>query len=151
MLITKADVIHVENLNIKGMSKNHHLSKSISDASFSEFFRKLEYKYNWYGKEFKKIDRFYPSSQMCSECGLMHSEMKNLSVRVLKCRCGNIMDRDANAAINIYRYGEELRNLTPINGGKTDVEMGDHGLDENLTQVPVEEASIITSLITALG
>lgn len=76
---------------------------------------------------------------------------QELSIRNLVCSCGNNMNRDANASINIYRYGEEPRNLAIIKDSRTDVEMGDHELSENLIQVPVIEASIVTSLITVLG
>lgn len=144
-LITKAQEIVVENLNIQGMLRNHHLAKSISDASMGEFLRQLKYKCDWYGRDFVQVDRWFASSQICSSCGSKHPEMKDLSKRIIRCTCGLIMDRDENAAKNIYQYGEELRNC-PTNVGATDVEIGDHlGVTEPL-EVPVYETSIIKPL-----
>jgi putative transposase len=94
-------IIVVEDLNVSGMQKNHHLAKAISDASFAEFRRMLEYKCNWYGSELIVIDRFFPSSKTCSNCGAIMSDLK-LSDRVYKCSdCGFEIDRDLNAAINL--------------------------------------------------
>jgi putative transposase len=96
-------VIVVEDLNVSGMMKNHHLARAISDVSFSEFRRQLEYKCGWYGSELVVIDRWYPSSKLCSGCGAINNDLK-LSDRVYKCDCGLEMDRDLNAAINIRNY-----------------------------------------------
>jgi putative transposase len=85
------------------MMKNHHLARAISDVSFFEFRRQLEYKCAWYGSELVVIDRWYPSSKMCSRCGAINNELK-LSDRVYKCDCGLEIDRDLNAAINIRNY-----------------------------------------------
>lgn len=99
-MITKYDGFVVENLAVSNMVKNHKLAKSISDVSWSEFCRILEYKSYWHFKYFEKIDRYAPSSQLCSSCG--SKQDMPLDVRIYKCDiCGHIMDRDINASINI--------------------------------------------------
>lgn len=104
-LVTQFDVICIENLNVKGMVKNHKLAKSISDASWSSFTRMLDYKCNWYGKSLIRIDRFYPSSKTCSECSYKLDTIK-LEVREWECPdCNTIHNRDFNAAKNILRKG----------------------------------------------
>jgi putative transposase len=96
-------IIVIENLNVAGMQQNHYMARAISDASFFEFRRQLEYKCSWYGSELFVIDRWYPSSRMCSNCGAINNDLK-LSDRVYKCDCGLEIDRDLNAAINIRNY-----------------------------------------------
>ena len=104
-IIKTYDVICVENLNIKGMMK-FRLSKSFQDVSLYEFIRMLEYKCMWYGKTISKVDRFYPSSQICSNCGYKNSDVKNLKIREWDCpKCGVHHDRDINSAINILSEG----------------------------------------------
>ena len=98
-LATEFDTIAIEDLNVKGMVRNSHLARSVSDAGFGEFRRQLEYKAAMTGTSVFIVDRFYPSSKTCSTCGEIH-EMK-LSNRVMVCGCGNVMDRDLNAAINL--------------------------------------------------
>lgn len=103
-LVKNHDTIFIEDLNVKGMLKNHCLAKSISDASWSEFFRQLKYKSEWYGKNVIEIGRFEPSSKMCW-CGAINKDLK-LSDREWTCRsCGSVNDRDHLAASNIKKFG----------------------------------------------
>lgn len=104
-LVTHYDVICIEDLNVKGMVKNHKLAKAIQDASWSSFVSMLEYKCNWYGKTLVKIDRWYPSSKTCSSCGYKLDTL-DLGTREWTCPdCGNHHDRDLNAARNILQKG----------------------------------------------
>jgi putative transposase len=104
-LIDENQVIAIESLAVANMQKNHCLAKSISDASWSEFVRQLEYKAQWYGRTLIGIDRWYPSSKRCSDCGHTVSKMP-LNVREWVCpECGATHDRDINAARNVLAAG----------------------------------------------
>ncbi|MGX7152868.1 RNA-guided endonuclease TnpB family protein, partial [Enterococcus sulfureus] len=104
-LTDENQIICVEELNVKGLVKNHKLAKSISDVSWSEFVRQLDYKCQWKGRTLVKVDRFFPSSQLCSSCG--HNDgKKELNIREWICsNCGTLHDRDINASINIKTEG----------------------------------------------
>lgn len=100
---TKPYRVVIEDLNVKGMMKNKHLSDSVRKQGFYEFKRQLEYKCKFRGIELIVADRFYPSSKTCSQCGEVKKDLK-LKDRVYKCSCGLIIDRDLNASINLSRY-----------------------------------------------
>lgn len=107
-LVKNHDVICIEDLSSKNLLKNRKLAKAIADVSWSEFVIMLEYKANWYEKQIYKISRWYPSSQICSDCGFS-SGKKSLSVREWTCtNCGSHHDRDINASINILNEGLRL-------------------------------------------
>ena len=94
----------MEDLNVVGMMKNRHLSKAIGEQCFNEFIRQMKYKCEWNGIEFIQVDRFYPSSKRCSCCGNIKTNLK-LNDRIYKCdKCGAVIDRDYNAAINLSKY-----------------------------------------------
>jgi len=96
-------------LKIKNMVKNHKLAKSISDVSWSEFVRQLQYKADWQHKIIQKVDTYFPSSQLCSDCGYKFTGTKDLSVRKWDCpKCSAHHDRDENASINILNEGLRL-------------------------------------------
>jgi putative transposase len=107
-IIRENQAIFVEGLNVAGMVQNHNLAKHIADAAFGEIFRELEYKAKWYGRTYLTLDRFFPSSKLCSSCGHLLEELP-LSVREWDCpACLAHHDRDINAAINIKKAGQYL-------------------------------------------
>jgi putative transposase len=108
-IVKKAGIIVLENLNVSGMLKNHKLAQAISDVSFHELKRQIEYKANWAGKEIIFADRFYASSKLCSSCGWKNEKL-TLKDRVFECLiCGNSIDRDLNAAKNLAKYGSTVK------------------------------------------
>ena len=102
---TKPSFVVLEDLNVKGMMKNRHLSKAVQQQCFAEFRRQIEYKSAWNNIPVIIADRFFPSSKLCSCCGNIKSDLK-LSDRIYKCECGNVIDRDYQASLNLKRYGE---------------------------------------------
>ena len=127
-LIRENQAICLEDLSVQGMERNHKLAKSVTDASFARFVSMLEYKAEWYGRKVIKIDRFYPSTQLCNGCGYKNESIKGL--RGLKFRewtcpeCGEVHDRDLNAARNILKEGIRVLNLRNV---------GDSGLTVHYT------------------
>ncbi|CAI3290415.1 IS200/IS605 family element RNA-guided endonuclease TnpB [Enterococcus cecorum] len=110
-IIKNHDIICIEDLNVKGMLRNHKLARSISDVSWSSFVAKLQYKADWYGREIIKVDQWFPSSQICSECGHKDGK-KSLDIREWTCPiCDTHHDRDINASINILTEGLRIQTL----------------------------------------
>ena len=106
--VRESQAIAVEDLNVKGMQGNRRLAKAVTDASMGEALRQLEYKCAWYGRGFVKVDRFYPSSKTCGNCGAVYGELA-LAMREWDCPvCGVHHDRDLNAACNIAREGKRI-------------------------------------------
>ena len=103
----KPSFICMEDLNVSGMMKNRHLSKAIQQQGFYEFRRQIEYKAKWNNITVIIADRFFPSSKLCSCCGNIKKDLK-LSDRIYKCECGNIIDRDFQASLNLKIYGENV-------------------------------------------
>lgn len=103
----KPRFICIEDLNVSGMIKNRHLSKAVQNQGFFEFRKQLEYKCNDRGIQLIVADRFYPSSKRCSCCGKIKKDLR-LSDRTYKCECGNVIDRDFQASLNLKAYGEQF-------------------------------------------
>lgn len=99
--------ICIEDLNVSGMMKNRHLSKAVQQQGFYEFRRQIEYKSEWNNIQVIIADRFFPSSKLCSCCGNIKKGLK-LSDRIYKCECGNVIDRDFQASLNLKNYGENV-------------------------------------------
>ena len=125
--------ISIEDLNVAGMARNHHLAKAVSDASFGEFRRQLEYKTARNGAALHVVDRWYQSSKTCSKCGTVKAKL-SLSERVFHCdACGLVMDRDLNAAINIRVAGSAPETVNAHRGTRS--RSNQHGC---ATQVPTK-------------
>jgi len=142
MLAKNYDLIVVEDLNVKGMMKNHSLAKHIADASWGEFTRQLEYKTKWYGSAVVKAGRFYPSSKTCSHCQTVKAKLSQ-ELRTYHCEaCGLTLDRDVNAAINLARQG--LAGTDSVTGRGGEVRPGRLNIvdqahpDEASTETPPE-------------
>ena len=99
--------IVLEDLNVRGMMKNKHLAKAVQEQCFYEFYRQIQYKCLWNNIDFITADRFFPSSKLCSVCGNIKKDLK-LSDRTYICECGNVIDRDYQASVNLYNYGKSI-------------------------------------------
>jgi len=130
-LIKQFDTIYLEDLNIKGMMKNHKLSKAISDVSWGTFVQVLDYKSLWNDKSVVHIDRFFPSSKTCSKCGWINNNLTIKDRYWICSKCGEKHDRDFNAATNILNEGYRIN----ISVGTTDYERGD--------QIRLEKSGVI--------
>ena len=106
----KPSFICIEDLNVSGMMKNKHLSKAFQQQGLYEFRRQIEYKAKWNNIPVILADRFFPSSKLCSCCGMIKKDLK-LSDRIYQCDCGNVIDRDYQASLNLKKYGENVLNL----------------------------------------
>lgn len=136
-LLNENQVIVMEDLNVKGMMSNHNLARAVQELSLYRFKSILKYKAEWYGRVIIEIDRFFPSSKLCNNCGNKKEDLK-LSDRVYKCSCGYENDRDLNASLNILKEGLRIYNeqiptrsgeLTPLeSSGHTLVELGNKNL-----------------------
>jgi putative transposase len=111
-LVKTHDRLAIEDLNVSGMLRNHRLAQAISDAGWAEFARLLAYKQAWRGGQLVIVDRWYPSSKLCSACGVINTDL-TLADRVFTCGCGYSADRDANAAVNLGRWGQTHHNASP--------------------------------------
>ena len=128
-LVRRYDTICIEDLNVKGMERNHHLAKSVTDASWGSFVSMLTYKAQWNNKKVVKINRYFPSSQTCNVCGYVNKQTKDLSVRDWECPvCHTHHNRDVNASINILHLG-----LNHISAGTVDY-TGGEGVRANLSR-----------------
>ena len=108
-LIKENDIIVTENLDVKGMQKNHYVAKGLNENPISEIIRVLKYKANLNNKKLIQIDRYYPSSQICSSCNYQNKDVKDLSIRKWECPvCHTIHERDYNAAVNIMFEGVKI-------------------------------------------
>jgi len=114
------DAVSIEDLNMKGMSQALNFGKSVSDNGWGAFTRMLEYKLTDQGKQIVKLDKWYPSSKMCFNCGIIKSELA-LSERKYRCECGYTCDRDLNAALNIREEGKRLLCLKTPTVGHTGI------------------------------
>ena len=142
-LIKKYDVIVLEDLNIKGMIKNHKLAKHIADASWSKFIELLTYKASWNEKQIVKIDRFFPSSKTCNCCGYINQNLK-LDMREWTCpSCKTKLDRDINASRNILKEGLKI-----ISSGTDDYRSGDE-IRPVLTGTIYETSKVLNSVSEA--
>ena len=138
MIARTYSTVCIEDLNVAGMVKNHHLAKAVMDASFGEFRRQLEYKTARTGATLHVIDRWYPSSKTCSKCGRVKAKL-SLSERVFHCDgCGLVIDRDLNAAINIKVAGSAPETINARGGdtSRADTTSGNANPTETRTKQP---------------
>jgi len=131
-IIKNHDVISVEDLSVKNIMKNHKLAQAMSDVSLGSFYSMLEYKCNWNDKQFVKIDRFFPSSKMCSNCEWINQDL-TLNIREWTCTsCCEKHDRDFNASKNILKQGLKI--------------LSGSGIESDIKQKQVEALSLDESM-----
>ena len=131
-LIDENQVICMEDLNVKGMIKNHNLAESIYEMNFGEFCKMLEYKAQWHNRKIVFVDRFYPSSKTCHNCGYVNKELK-LSDRQWVCpQCGEVVERDYNAALNILDGGLRIIGSSTTESTLVDCPTVDDRCESNL-------------------
>lgn len=124
-IVNNFGVIAFESLNVSGMMKNHNLAKAIADAAWNQFVNFVEYKAGWDGREVLRVDRFFPSSKLCSDCGAKHKSL-TLNIRHWVCtECGVIHDRDENAAINLLRQSSVQVLKETTRGARESYAVGD--------------------------
>jgi putative transposase len=144
-IINENQVVIIEDLNISGMLKNHKLAKSIQELSLYELRRQLEYKSNWYGRELVFVNRFYPSSKTCCECGWKNNDL-TLGDREFICEdCGNVIDRDLNASINIKNEGirilnEKIRQRLPESSDENQITLEDNPTMDDKDESPLKSS-----------
>jgi putative transposase len=124
-LVKDYDFIAVETLSSKDMQSHSNINKVLSEVSLYEVVRQLEYKSQWYGKTFIKVDKWFASSQACNVCGVKNKEVKDLNVRDWQCICGEHHQRDVNAAINILKQGFKDWGVNTLSGKSLDYKRGD--------------------------
>lgn len=147
-IVLRYDTVCIEDLNVKGMMQNHNLAGTIGSASWSSFVRMLEYKSEWYGVNLLKVDRFDPTSQLCSRCGYRNRDTKDLSVREWTCPvCGTRHDRDINAAVNIMNtaFEKHFNIKSPAVTGITDADGADSENNAETRSPECDYASAETS------
>lgn len=135
-LIDENQVICMEDLNVKGMVKNHNLAESICEINFGEFRRMLEYKAQWYNRKIVFVDRFYPSSKTCHNCGYINKNLTLKDRQWICPQCGEVIERDYNAALNILDEG-----LRIIGGSTTKFTLVDYPTVDDILNNEVLKSS----------
>ena len=138
-LLNENQVIVIEDLNVMGMMKNHKLARSIQDLSIGEFVRILEYKAKWYGKEVIKIDRFFPSSKLCSSCGYKNNNLKLKDREWICPSCGVTHNRDYNASLNILTEGLKIK----IGLSKPEFKLAEHPTMDDKDENPLKSSGVM--------
>lgn len=141
-LTAKADGLTVETLDIRAMARGLRLGRSVADAGMGMLLRFIGHKADWRGRDLHAVDRWRPSTRPCCACGVLHD--MPLAKCTLRCACGNVVDRDQNAARNLWRYGQEARNL-PLTG-RTRGDIGEQAVGFARPPVPVAESRMLAEV-----